>query len=222
MQPVRYRIAVFDCDGVILASNRLKSEAFAQALEGEDPALVAAFVAWHKANGGIARQVKFDHFFRNMKGMDTPEEPIRQAVERYGQIVRRGLRDCDLIPGAEELLATLQARGIACYVNSGGSEAELREIFAERGLAQWFRGIYGSPDDKFRNMQRAGLDALGPGEGLLLGDSRVDRDVAHHYGLDFIYVAYESEWQPELDDLLASGTLMTQDLHQVSRVSDST
>ncbi|WP_035724218.1 HAD family hydrolase [Fodinicurvata fenggangensis] len=218
MQPARYRVAVFDCDGVILASNRLKSAAFAQALEGEDPALVADFVAWHQANGGIARQVKFDHFFRNMKAMSTPEEPAKQAVGRYGEIVRQGLRDCALIPGVEELLAALQARGIACYVNSGGSEAELHEIFVERGLAQWFRGIYGSPGDKFRNMRRAGLDHLRPGEGLLLGDSRVDREVARHYGLDFIYVAWESEWRPQPDDLLAEDTLTVQDLRLLARM----
>ncbi|MFC4351809.1 HAD family hydrolase [Fodinicurvata halophila] len=217
MQPARYRVAVFDCDGVILASNRLKSEAFAQALEGEDPALVAEFVAWHKANGGIARQVKFDHFFRIMKGMSAPEEPVKQAVERYGEIVRQGLRDCALIPGVEELLAALQARGIACYVNSGGSETELRDIFAERGLAQWFQGIYGSPNDKFRNMQRAGLGDLKPGEGLLFGDSRVDREVARHYGFDFVYVAHESEWRPEVEDILTSDSLAVQNLHLLAR-----
>ncbi|WP_022728612.1 HAD family hydrolase [Fodinicurvata sediminis] len=218
MQRARYHVAVFDCDGVILASNRLKSQAFAQALEGEDPALVAEFVAWHQANGGIARQVKFDHFFRSMKGISAPEEPVRQAVDRYGRIVRQGLRDCALIPGVEELLPALQARNIACYVNSGGSEAELREIFAERGLAQWFRGIYGSPDDKFNNMKRAGLEDLGSGEGLLLGDSRVDREVARHYSLDFVYVAHESEWQPEPGELLAEDTLAVQDLHQIVRI----
>ena len=47
-----YQIAVFDCDGVILDSNQIKSEAFAYALPDDPPELVKNFVQYHKENGG--------------------------------------------------------------------------------------------------------------------------------------------------------------------------
>ena len=51
----KYKYALFDCDGVILQSNELKSAAFAGALAGEPEDLVAQFVAYHKENGGVSR-----------------------------------------------------------------------------------------------------------------------------------------------------------------------
>ena len=47
-----YQIAVFDCDGVILDSNQIKSEAFAYALPDDPPELVKNFVQYHKENWG--------------------------------------------------------------------------------------------------------------------------------------------------------------------------
>ena len=63
----QYTHAFFDCDGVILNSNKVKSEAFALALEGESPELVRKFVQYHQKNGGISRFVKFEYFFKHIK-----------------------------------------------------------------------------------------------------------------------------------------------------------
>ena len=48
----KYDYAIFDCDGVILNSNKIKSNAFAQSLNGESNDLVANFIEYHKQNGG--------------------------------------------------------------------------------------------------------------------------------------------------------------------------
>ena len=60
-----YDYLIFDCDGVILDSNRLKSKAFAYALPGEPIQLVQAFVDYHQKRGGISRYEKFSHYFKN-------------------------------------------------------------------------------------------------------------------------------------------------------------
>ena len=39
---------IFDCDGVILNSNEIKSNAFAQSLKDEPTDLVDAFIEYHK------------------------------------------------------------------------------------------------------------------------------------------------------------------------------
>ena len=48
---------VFDCDGVILDSNLLKTIAFSKSLP-EYPEKVSKFIDYHKANGGISRYKK--------------------------------------------------------------------------------------------------------------------------------------------------------------------
>jgi len=59
---LKYDYLIFDCDGVILDSNRLKSQAFADALLDEPPERIKAFVRYHKQHGGISRYEKFRYF----------------------------------------------------------------------------------------------------------------------------------------------------------------
>ena len=58
----KYDFYIFDCDGVILDSNNLKSRAYAEALTAEPLELVLEFVEYHKENGGISRYEKFKYY----------------------------------------------------------------------------------------------------------------------------------------------------------------
>ena len=82
---------------------------------------------------------------------------------------------------------------------SGGDQAELHYIFAERGLASLFeRGIYGSPDTKDEILSREIATGHLELPALFLGDSRYDHEAANLAGLDFIFIhewTEFSEWQ---------------------------
>ena len=64
---LNYKVAIFDCDGVILMSNQMKSKAFALTLKNEKKKLVNEFMSYHQQNGGISRYVKFDYFYKEIK-----------------------------------------------------------------------------------------------------------------------------------------------------------
>lgn len=188
-----YARAVFDCDGVILDSNGLKSHAMGAALEGEPVDRREAFVAYHRAHGGVSRYVKFAHYFERMYPTPNAEARTQEALERYAALVEEGLRRCEELPGIRSLLGRMRDAGIACFVNSGGDEAEVRAAMAERGLAPCFAGIFGSPATKHANLARiAGIDDGMPG--LFLGDAKSDFDAAVAFGLEFVFVAARSEW----------------------------
>ena len=82
---------------------------------------------------------------------------------------------------------------------SGGDQEELRALFAERGLTDFFdSGIYGSPKPK--DWIVADLLAKGVVEApaLLIGDSRFDYEIAASNGFDFVFVhgwTEFSDWQ---------------------------
>ena len=50
---------VFDCDGVILDSNAIKSAAFAAVTQRFGPQVSASFADYHRRHGGISRHAKF-------------------------------------------------------------------------------------------------------------------------------------------------------------------
>lgn len=200
MRPDSYTTLVFDCDGVVLDSNRIKTEAFRIAAQPWGAAAAGALVAHHVANGGISRYVKFARFLDTIlpehapgavPGRDGPG--LDDLLAAYAQAVHAGLMSCAVAEGLEALrAATPQARWL---IVSGGDQAELRAVFAARGLAQHFDGgIFGSPDSKHDILARELASGTILSPALFLGDSRLDHEAAARAGLDFVFVSGWTEF----------------------------
>lgn len=178
---------VFDCDGVILNSNRIKTEAFGHVAMQFGAAAAEQLVRFHVQHGGISRYRKFEYLLVNiLKRTPDPSEIKRLALE-YGQHVCEQLLLCPLTPGLKALReATPHANWM---VVSGGDQEELRYVFAERDLASMFdRGIHGSPATKDEILSRDITSGHLKLPALFLGDSRYDHEAATRAGLDFIFV----------------------------------
>ncbi|WP_416137637.1 HAD family hydrolase [Halomonas sp. HK25] len=201
MRPISdYITLVFDCDGVVLDSNKVKTEAFYQATLPYGVAAAQAMVEYHVANGGVSRYKKFAYFLEQIspahadlqQGLD-----LEALLQAYAGHVREGLLSCDMAPGLEALRQqTPDARWL---IVSGGDQAELRDMFASRGIAEWFDGgIFGSPDTKDEILARELASENIQQPALFLGDSKYDYQAASAAGLDFVFLSHWSEvagWQ---------------------------
>ena len=190
-----YDLFVFDCDGVILDSNGVKSQAFFDvALPfGEEQA--ERFVEYHKLRGGISRQEKFKYFVAEILAVETPDRESLEVelVEAYARICRDGLQKCSMIPGVQAFLASLP-RSVRNYVVSGGAQTEVRQAIMERDLDPFFSLILGNPRSKRENMQQLFDAGALKGHGAYFGDARLDMELAQQYDLDFVFVSGASEW----------------------------
>jgi phosphoglycolate phosphatase-like HAD superfamily hydrolase len=190
-----YDLFVFDCDGVILDSNSVKSQAFFDvALPfGEEQA--ERFVEYHKLRGGVSRQEKFKYFVAEILAAKTPDRESLEIklVEAYARICRDGLQKCSMIPGVQAFLASLP-RSVRNYVVSGGAQTEVRQAMNERHLDQFFSLILGNPRSKPENMQQLFDAGTFRGRGAYFGDARLDMELAQQYDLDFVFVSGASEW----------------------------
>ena len=124
-----YKSVIFDCDGVILQSNQLKTSVFAEVLVSEKKNLVDSFISYHKKNGGVSRYKKFEYFYKNIKQDKDHENKSRIAVKRYSSLVFNHLLSIDYVPGFINILSYFNRNNIPCYVVSGGDEIELHKIF---------------------------------------------------------------------------------------------
>jgi phosphoglycolate phosphatase-like HAD superfamily hydrolase len=185
----------FDCDGVILDSNEVKSSAFAEALEDEPPELIEEFIKYHKENGGVSRYTKFSYYFSHIRGMRDFDEKYQEALARYEALTRERLLDCSYIPGVLPFLHSLKESGKRLYVVSGGAEAELHEVFMKRGIFHLFDGIYGSPKNKIENMEEIMSSKGRFDNGVYFGDANSDRVAAEMFGARFVFVSGKSEWR---------------------------
>ncbi|MCC5903067.1 MAG: HAD hydrolase-like protein [Halomonas sp.] len=184
---------VFDCDGVLLDSNRVKTEAFYHAALPYGEPAAQAFTEYHKANGGISRQKKFEYFFLNILNLSAlPEDKYQKALNDYGKLTAEGLVRCEVLPGVLEFLTSLPAQAKK-FVVSGGAQDEVRWVLEAKGLAKFFDGIYGNPVDKLTLVKNLGLkDSDYPG--IFFGDARYDHEVAKANGLDFIFLSAVSDF----------------------------
>jgi phosphoglycolate phosphatase-like HAD superfamily hydrolase len=199
----KHKLWVFDCDGVVLDSNKLKTEAFYEvALQfGIDAA--NAMVEYHVSNGGVSRFKKFEWFLRRQQGVDFSPRDHKKLCDQYGQLVKRKLIDCSYTDGFIDILSKLNSSGIKPYIVSGGFEDELRDVFLERKIAKCFSAIYGSPRDKATILGEILSSGISVSEGIFFGDARADYDAARQFQMSFVFVRRYSEagtWFKALDD----------------------
>lgn len=192
---LRRPVVVFDCDGVIVDSNEIKTEGFARAVEGYGPEAVDAFVAYHRAHGGLSRYRKFEHFFRTVVGIARYEDEMDRALVAFEAAVVSAMLDCPLVPGVLDLLRELSGERVPCFVVSGSDQAELRGILARRGLDVFFRGIFGSPASKAERVGVVLRSLAMSGEGgILFGDALIDMETAVEFGMTPVFVSGFTLW----------------------------
>jgi len=107
------------------------------------------------------------------------------------------LLTCEVAEGLLELRE--RTAGIPWLIVSGGDQAELREVFAKRGMDHLFdAGIFGSPDTKDEILARELASGNIQKPALFVGDSQYDYQAACRAGMNFVFVSQWTEvkdWQ---------------------------
>lgn len=193
----KYKTLVFDCDGVILNSNKIKTQAFYDAAKSYGHSAAQALLDYHVQNGGISRYKKFEYFFTNILESPVDQGELETLLNLFADEVKKALLICEIAEGLTQLRE--KTRDATWCIVSGGDQNELREVFSERKLDRLFDGgIFGSPDTKdgilFREMENQNISS----KALFLGDSKYDYQAASTAGLDFVFLSNWSEvynWQ---------------------------
>jgi phosphoglycolate phosphatase-like HAD superfamily hydrolase len=111
-------------------------------------------------------------------------------------------------PDAPQLLSALVSAGAAAHVVSGGLESEVAGALAAHGIAGFFASINGSPRTKDEILLDLTSRSARASDGVFVGDSRLDMEVAARFGLRRIFVTQWSEFEDwplyvaEHDDIL--------------------
>lgn len=198
MRPLnQYKTLLFDCDGVVLDSNVVKTEAYFRVAKklGATDAQAQALTDYHVLLGGISRYHKFDYYLREIVRQPVTEAAIQVLLDEFSRELEVGLMECKMAEGVFELkAATPHAQWM---ILSGGDQQELRTLFAKRNIDHLFNGgIYGSPDNKDEVLAREKTSGALQYPALFLGDSKYDYQAATRAGVDFVFL---SDWTEVAD-----------------------
>lgn len=194
-----YKTIVFDCDGVVLNSNKTKVEAYytvAKRMGGTD-AQAQALVDYHVKLGSFPRNGKIEYYLKNIVKQPVTEEIMQQYMQTFEDVLDVSLMQCEVASGLQPLREnTPHARWMLL---SGGDQAELRRIFPRRHLADLFdAGIFGGPDKKEQVLAREKSNGNIEMPAVFIGDSKYDHQAATNAGLDFVFLSAwteVSDWQ---------------------------
>lgn len=185
----KYKTIVFDCDGVVLNSNKTKVDAYFQVAKrnGGTDEQAQALADHHVRKGSFPRNGKIEYYLKEILKQPVTAEVMQRYLNTFEEVLDKALMECDVAPGLQELkAATPQARWMLL---SGGDQRELRKIFARRNLADLFEaGIFGGPDIKETVLAREKEDGNIQLPALFVGDSKYDYQAATDAGLDFVFL----------------------------------
>lgn len=197
------QLLAFDCDGIILESMDVKSDAYARLAEPFGPEAMDRIRVFHALSGGVNRLEKFRWMYLTFAGREPLPAELDAAAARFADLIRDGMRHAALVPGILDVLKRWHGQ-VPMVVCSGAPQEELTKFLSERGLAGYFDIIGGAPPSKtplLRSLlQRTGAD---PDKTVMIGDSLKDLEAAratgtHFYGRGERFAAEGVPWHTDL------------------------
>lgn len=216
-----YDLYIFDCDGVILDSNKSKINAMRYALNSVKEIVggVEDSVRYFSENFGKSRYHHVDYFINNTLALAAGSSEVdvyHHVLEQYALQVDRFYRKSSETQHIREVLSTIS--GLA-FVASGSEESQLKSVLYDKGLHSYFADIYGSPTtkeqivDNIMHTQPRNVNAL------MIGDALADFEVAHSAGIDFLGITRFSNVPLNLrDKCIAHGDPCIKDWSEIIKV----
>lgn len=137
--------AIFDWDGVVIASHDQHEESWAMFFKEEARPMPADFF---KKSFGMRNQTIIPAFFHWVDPADTArvEAMGKRKEELYRECIRRD--GIEALPGVAEFLKRLKEAGIPCSVGSSTPHENIKTIMEVIGLGDYFDAITASEDVK--------------------------------------------------------------------------
>lgn len=177
---------IFDCDGIILESVDAKAKAYIRLAEPFGKDAVQRFREYEAMHRGVSRYEKFTWFFQEVLGRAITQDELADWSERFVAYSDTELSSCEFVPGFQDVLQTWHGR-VPLYVASGTPQLYLERLLEEKGIADAFSRIYGTPPGKTERVRQALSHAriAHPSSAVMVGDSPVDMDAAERAGTLF-------------------------------------
>lgn len=197
MNHFNWQAIIFDFDGVVVESGKIKTQAFAELYRPYGADIVTKVVQFHTQNGGMSRYRKFRHFQEHfLHQPPLTEEEEKQLDIRFSELVVEAVIAAAPVPGAIELIRQ-QSGKIPLFVASGTPEVELKVIVERRGLAPYFIAVRGAPALK-KTIIAEILAARGlqPETVLMIGDAMADLEGAQANNTAFLGRVFPGDPNP--------------------------
>ncbi len=142
------KTVLWDFDGVILDSMKVRDWGFEEIFNDFNKELTNQLLVFHRQNGGLSRYVKIRYFFENLLGESITDERVLEYAQKFSVLMRKELTNPkNLILDTVEFIKK-NHQNYNFHIVSGSDQEELRFLNKELGIAKYFISIHGSPTPK--------------------------------------------------------------------------
>ncbi len=205
MKKFEIEVIVFDFDGVLAESVDVKGEAFYKLYEHEGEDIARKVLDHHLANGGVSRYDKIRHYESEFLDRTVSEAQVMEIAQRFSDLVEEQVVAARWVNGAKEFLDEYHSQ-VPLYVASATPQEELDRIVSKRGMAKYFKGVFGSPARKADHLI-ALARTYDPKKMLMIGDTISDYKAAQAAGTLFLGREIDGKNEP-----FPPGTVLVPDM----------
>jgi phosphoglycolate phosphatase len=173
-------------------------------------------------------ETKYDRIFRfpvkdyyRDAGFDFSKEPFEIPAMEFIQLYDDRKMECQLQPGAKEILELFSNGGATQYLLSASETGVLQEMTTHFGISHYFKQIKGLDNHYAHGKSDLGQELMrsinAPADSIvMIGDTCHDKEVADILGVSAILLTHGHF--PE-DRLIGCGTLLLNNLEELKKLS---
>lgn len=182
----QYKLILWDFDGVIIESNKVREIGFRKVLEEFPEEQVQELIKFHNLNGGLSRYVKFRYFYEVICKVGISEQKVQQLADSFSKIMLKVLGSKNYLIAETIKFIESNSHSIEMNIVSGSDQNELRILCSKLDIIKNFKSIYGSPTTKNTLVADSIKESkFQNGEICLIGDSMNDYEAATLNKIDF-------------------------------------
>ncbi len=170
---------LFDFDGVILDSMKIKAEGFKAIFSEYDPEIILKIEAYHYANGGMSRFEKIKNIHSSILHREVSPMIVDEYATRFAESISKHLFNKNNLIDDTVLFIKKNYSKYNLHIVSGAEHSELNKLCNIFDLEQYFITIEGSPTKKILLVKKI-IDKYSyvPRDTILIGDSMNDYEAA--------------------------------------------
>ena len=179
---------IFDFDGVIAESVKVKTDAFVELYKQYESNIVEKVLKHHEANGGMSRFEKIKFYHESFLNKTITDGKISELANQFSGLVVEKVIAAPYVPGVLEYIKKSHEK-YKLFISTGTPTAEIKHILKERGIAQYFTAVFGSPEEKNDHINHIiSTYGMRPNTLVFYGDSNVDHDAAENAQIPFVLI----------------------------------
>ena len=173
---------VFDFDGVILNSHKIKTLAFYEIFKIYGHNVASKAKNYHLSNIGKSRYHKFEYILKNIVKKKIDEKILSSLDQKFDKYINKKIKK--MFPSSH-LLKFLKNKKKSrnLFISTGTPQEKIINILKEKKLLKYFKKVYGSPKSKIYHIMniKKKYDNL-----VFIGDSYEDFKAAKKTNINFI------------------------------------